>query len=260
MRTAIMTVLSVVVVFGVAARPSAALVTETFDTDLGNWTDHDVSNSLPGWANSTQAGGASAGEWGGTVTRQNCSTRPWVGDETIGTFNQTDPLKLKFTYKNSDINDGDRDPMVMFGYMDTSGANVTGKLLWLQLHRWSDGPGSSGLKLFVGGQMVDNWGYNHNTISTMDLDYTYDSGTGLGTVTGLVTGTNAGDRVINKTTTNPVAAATADAFGLYLESTSNEGNSGRRRNWYIDDATYTPEPATVAILGLGSLVLLRKRR
>jgi hypothetical protein len=261
MKATVTILTSFVLVLGLTAGASAALVTETFDTDLGNWTDHDVSNSLPGWANSTNAGGDSAGEWGGTITRQSCSTRPWVGDETIGAISYTDPLKLKFTYENSDISDGDRDPMVMFGYLDTSGANVTGSVMWLQLHRWSDGPGSSGLKLFIGGQMVDSWGYTHNTVSTMDLDYTYDSGTGFATVTGLVTGTSAGDRTINKTTTAQAVGA-ADAVGLYLESSSSEGNSGRRRNWYIDDVTYgiVPEPATIAILGLGSLVLLRKRR
>jgi len=246
-----------VLVLGLASGVSA-LITETFDTGLGNWTDHDVSNSLPGWSNSNNAGGASGpGEWGGTIVRNSCPTRPWVGDDTIGTITYQDSLALKFTYKNIDISDGDRDPHVMFGYIDSTGANVTGAVLWLQLHRWSDGPGTSGLKLYVGTTMVDHWGYNHNTVSTVDLSYVYDSGSGNATVTGTVTGTSAGTRTINKTA---VAAGTADALGLYLETSTSEGNPGRRRNWYIDDVTYTPEPATIALLGLGGLALLRRRR
>ena len=227
-------------VLGLAGASRAAPLTETFDSDLGNWTDHDVNNSLPGWSDTDNAEGASgAGEWGGVITRLSCATKPWVGDETIGTINHTDPLALKLNYMNIDIPDGDRDPQVMFGYMDST--TVTGQVFYLQLHRWSDGPGLSGAKLYIGNSQVDSWTVESGTIVTVDLEYTYDAGTGEATVTGTIEGTTAGTKTINATA---AAAGSADAFGLWLDTSLTEGNPGRKRNWYIDDVTYGVAPAT----------------
>ena len=52
---------------------------------------------------------------------------------------------------------------------------------------------------------------------------------------------------------------TLDAFGISMFQYIDYGG------WdcgelYLDNVTYVPEPATVAILGFGSLVMLRRRR
>jgi hypothetical protein len=69
----------IAIVMGLAG--SAWAATETFDSDLGNWTDLASGNTDGdndyGWQNSSNAGG-SAGEAGGTFGRHTFS---YIGDD-----------------------------------------------------------------------------------------------------------------------------------------------------------------------------------
>ncbi|MHC4624414.1 MAG: hypothetical protein ACYS4W_10995, partial [Planctomycetota bacterium] len=77
---------------------ASALVKETFDSDLGKWNDLayqnvDGDNNF-GWSNTNNAGGASAGEAGGTFGRH---TWAYIGDALPTALTADDKIRMKGT-------------------------------------------------------------------------------------------------------------------------------------------------------------------
>lgn len=80
-------------------------------------------------------------------------------------------------------------------------------------------------------------------------DSGYGSGSAWGTISGLVQGAWGADIV------SPLLGGCAGDPGGALPS-----GVAYLDNFVVDSGTYIPEPATIALLGLGSLVLIRRKR
>jgi len=229
-----MTVLTSVAVLLVLAASVLAVRNETFDAGLGPWVEHDIGGNIPTpcWSSSNNAEGVSGpGELGGTFTRQEASDYPYIADATLFPVDHIMPLTLKVKYKPIDIKDGDRDPHITLGYIDT--ATRRHSIFWLQLTRWSDQSNKSG-KVYAGGAAVAWWTVKDNTACVVDLMYYYNGKEAV--VKGTVYGTADGTLVVDAKA--PVSEATADAFGLMIQAGSPEEHTGRQVRLYLDDMTY----------------------
>lgn len=230
-------------VFGLAG--SASAVTETFDTDLGKWTmaldNTDTSNNF-GFSNTNNAGGAGPGEAGGTFSRHTWS---YIGDGLGTTLTSSEVIEMSGTAKLINEN---MDGTMWIGFFDSgytfsSGDSEVGGLeLGLKIREPDNG--SFRVQLKAGGSLTENFYVDDNTVWTYDL--TYDG-------SGLFSGTLNGESV--ELSASP---GDMDAFGM---GTGHDGTEmDPTCQMYLDDVSYTPEPATVALLGLGSLFLARRKR
>ena len=225
------------IVLGLAG--SAWALTETFDTDLGNWADL-ASQNTDGdnnfiWQNSINAGG-SAGEAGGAFGRHTWS---YIGDDLGVTLTSSDTIEMSGKLY---LDEGDGGGPIWLGFFNTSSFQ-----LGLQITE----PDSSGIgdpfRVYLSnGDIEEGTMYEVAQDTAVTFDLTYNG-------SGTLSGTLAGQAVSRSISPGSI---TAMGMGTMKDSTSAD----QYNYMYVDDVTYTPEPATIALLGMGSLVLLRRRK
>jgi hypothetical protein len=254
MRNVMLTCL--IVVLGLAAVASAVDYTgnqrlEDFDSGQSDpWS----SVGSPGWgfSSSTYAGGT-ANEAGGVMDYTSGTFPMYYADDNLGgVLTETDQFSASGTaYMSCDA--------PAFGYFEKSATNgswpVLETMTGLQAVNTAS-PDSAYVVLHVDGVKVDETDIKSwLSQSVVYWRFSYD---GAGGITADV----ADNASFTGNSVSLSGSATVDfdldAFGLprSRDHTTNRGEL------YIDNLSYSyvPEPATVAILGLGSLVLLRRRR
>lgn len=214
--------------------------TETFDTGLGLWTDvlsNTSNNQNFGWRNSSNAGGT-AGELGGTFARNTSNGNPaHIWDSSIGVMPTAAELTIKGVAKMAQLTT--RDGGIQVGYFVQGNHNVK--------VGFSYSEPATGPRIFAyaggGSQVVYTAGNNQ----VINFDLTFTSGVLSGTINGVEI--------------NVVGAPVSglNAFGIALNNSAISGTKVRKCTAYFDNMGYTPEPATIALLGLGGLLLRRKR-
>lgn len=223
----LMFMFSLVVVVGLAH--NAWAFTETFDTDLGKWSDLAYQNTGfgdndYGFSNTNNAGGTSAGEAGGKMGRHPFTA---IGDELPTVLTAADKIQMKGTVK---LVDNSANGHVFIGYFDYNSANPDSSTVKLGLNIVE--PDQAGLPwrlyLSINGDrdQLPQVQVNDNTVFTFDL--TYENGTFSGTVAG------------QNVSRSMALSGSINAFGMGtfcdIGTTPKPGNFG---NYYIDDVTYT---------------------
>jgi len=284
-------------VLSLTANASALLTeTQTFDdqasASAAGWASGGVDNggnpapSQVGWVNSNNAGGASgAGEAGGPHdfigypdgTRFS-QPRYYADVDLGGTVTDADTISANGVYKISSANascdnvglshftstivSGASDPLAAGLFIDDGGGGGD-PTVYACLYGLKDGggvwkhmPGSGVLQWTKGNSITWTYTYyggvdpSHEKYRKVEAYFEQTD--------------NPSNNITLTTNAMPTDAHfELDAFGIHGQQYWTGGNGNYYGDIFMDDVTYSsnvPEPATVAILGLGSLVLLRRRR
>ena len=242
--------------------------TESFDSQAAasanGWGTGSVNPSTMGWCSTNNAGGAAAGEaggaWDGVAGSGVGGEQRYYADTTLGDWlTDADTFSASGVFITTSPNWADNATVGHFNKVPQSG-DVTGVGLVFE------GNDNGKLMARIDGVDADTqsgWSPNGMSAVACKWNYTYDSGTRV-----LTAYIEQIDNPSNNTTLTTTALASdkhfsLDAFGISANLYWDWNNTSDQGEIYIDDVTYSsnvPEPATIAILGLGSLVLLRKRR
>jgi hypothetical protein len=219
---------------------ASALIKETFDTDLGNWSDIAYNNTGfgdndYGFSSTNNAGGASSGEAGGKMGRHPFTA---IGDLLPTSLTAADTIQMKGTAK---LVDNSANGHIFIGYFDYNSASPGSSTLKLGIDIVE--PDQTGLPwrlyLTVNGSL--NYGtqvqVNNNTVFTFDL--TYQDGTFSGTVAGTNVSVSA----------SLVGSINAFGMGTYHVGPAKPGNYAF---YYVDDVEYTTPAATIEFETAGS--------
>jgi len=231
----LMFLVSLIVLLGLTQSASAvALVTETFDSDLGKWADlayqnTDGDNNF-GWSNTNNAGGASAGEAGGTFGRH---TWAYIGDEFDEELTSADTIRMRGSAKMIN-NTANGHVFIGFFYYDSGNPSGGGPKLGIDITE-PDQPGLPWrLYLSINGvrDQPPQVTVANNTVWTFDL--TYENGTFSGTIAG------------QSVSRSVALSGTINAMGMGSYHTSTR--AGDYGYYYVDDVEYTtPAPPVPTI-------------
>ena len=221
----------------------------------GGW--HSVGSPSWGFSNTSKAGGP-AGEGGGTMNYTKTGPKYYGDDDLGGALTEADAFSASGTiYMECDV------PRV--GYFDTTDPTHRTDFTGFQpINTHVLNYAGAQMALFLDGLNVAQ-SANAPWLASWTPRWWWFSYDGAGNIQGQVadnssfTGTE-GVNVITLSGSKTVDLDfDLDGFGLPQNGNNRNENRG---TMYIDNLSYTivPEPATVAILGLGSLVLLRRRR
>jgi len=211
--------------------------TENFTTNPG-WT---LGGGSGGWYNSTARAGDGKE---GSLTGPDGAPREYYADTDLGgTLTESDNIYASGNgYATSDE--------MHFGHFNTGDLSSGYPTLGLEIHG-----GPSAWAIIDG--ILSPSGVSAPWLLNKKFwwKYTYDGSTKTITVDVADNAAYTGNAV-QIVYTNAAADFDINSFGLVVATTNGP------RNGNMDNVEYTivPEPATVAILGLGSLVLLRRRR
>jgi hypothetical protein len=251
-------VLALCLTAGASAVTVAENESESFATSAGaaahGWT---VNDATWGWSNSSNAG-STAGEAGGTIEFQsNDADASYYGDNTLGgNITLSDTFSASGVYIRDTA--GGNNDFDFIGHFNTTAVDRGSTQYWTPCVGilFQSNSRTNAFIVDDTGTTV-SWVAETQAISAttpVTWDYTFDSSTSKLTVN-LDDGTNQVQLELSASG----KSATVNAFGLPFIRHNASGTGAL----YIDDVSYSsyvPEPATVALLGLGSLVLLRKRR
>jgi len=229
----LMFLVSLIVLLGLT-QSTSALITETFDSDLGKWADLAYQNTNGdnnfGWSNTNNAGGASAGEAGGTFGRH---TWAYIGDEFDEELTSADTIQMRGTAKMID-NAAKGHWFIGFFYYDSGNPGGGGPKLGIDIVE-PDNPGFPWrLYLSINGDkdQAPQILVNDNTVWTFDL--TYENGTFSGTIAG------------QNVSRSVVLSGTINAMGMGTFHIATE--AGEYGDLYVDDVQYTtPAPPVPTI-------------
>jgi hypothetical protein len=239
----------IVIALTTAANAATLVYTGTGDWDLsttGAWTD---GGAAAVWDNTDGAGGYDSASFSGTSITIAPNTDIYVDDITMSTYTGIGGIN------NANTN------LYIAGDVDMSAAGTTGRMQWDQVNitleadsTWSsqsswdirfykNGDGSMDLNGNIWTLASGKW-----NLRNFDFDAS-TAGSGMNIASGAVLDHDTGGITIGTL----VYAGEPVAAGDYTSSA----------DWYEGAGTVTvvvPEPATMGLLSLGGLVLLRRRR
>jgi hypothetical protein len=262
-----------------AVGPAAAAITETFDSDPG-WTglNNRAGGNDFGFSNTDNCG-QGAGEMGGLVDRYNGPA--YYADTTSITeaLTEADNYGASGSFylrESEDTADANQDTYI--GYFSTTDSVNSGRPRSLALRiREKDRQG--GVDYF----RVDiNLRRKYDTTSTtlvlaegerfdFSFDYDPDGGTnGFGSFSAMISDESGAlllDEVVDiaaeagETPASDWNDWNHDAFGMWTRDRGEDYPAGENDyEVYADNLTYVPEPATLGLLGVGVIGLVRRRR
>jgi hypothetical protein len=261
---------SSVVALALAVMPAAAgaaVQTEDFTSDPG-WTGvgNTTNGNTFGYKGTSNAGGA-AGEAGGDFVAHTAGTDYYADTTLGGTLSQQNVLSAsgRFTVAQTpNVNDGQFE----IGWFDTTPSSLfdNGPFEGIVMHIREQTTTTYRVNVRVGDQRsnASDIPLNVNTDYRFELSYDPNAlGAGLGQARIDIFDASNNFLVFNDT---PSFSSTGtpwqmNAFGMLTADTTADTDSGEG---YFDDLEYTiaavPEPASLTLMGLSALALVRRRR
>jgi hypothetical protein len=197
-------------------------------------------NQVYGWFNSLPAGGIGSGNWWEGTWYGSSPTPGQDGTSVMGLGYMYGP---NWAYRSIGVNDGGLSSITInfdVGSFSDAGSNLRDMGITVSLYQASSFTGAYGTDV-AGAAGV-------NLIATVSLS----------------TGYLSVNQVVSESATLSLAAANStDPLYLRFVNFSPDGslpNTGPAPWAAIDNVTIVPEPATFALIGLGGLVVLLRRR
>lgn len=258
---------------------TAAQVTQNFGSAPDGWVavlDGGAAGSTLGWASSNLANGVAGGEAGGTIVEN--PTFEYYADITniADPLDEGDDIFASGRLFVGNISDEGTSPVSdesFLGHFDRTASDIRDGGLGLSIKDEDSDTMRFRLEARKGGSKQYSGGAQDTLYfaedSVFDWAYSYESSTSeLSCTVTLISGSfegNDGDGngvISDDTWTNSFAVTEfdVDSFGLGSRTRNSDGPDFYN-DVFIDDVTYTvPEPATMAVLALGGLVAVRRRR
>lgn len=255
----------------------AATESQSFDSSAAaaaaGWTVHANGTDLgTGWSNTTNAGGASAGE-AKLYAGIDVGEASYYADTTVGTLNPATTALSASGWVNASAS-GDFGTGVTVGFFNVNSTQST-------VDSWNNSSylgltyfkpyGFDGYFAWANPLPPYDFAFTASGTSNMPLYFTIDW------TPGVSSGTLAVSIDDDPFDANPAVSASLvrsfsdlgslsyDAFGIFNPNYGGP-SSGDNFTGYLDGVTYTsaagpiPEPASLSLLGLAGLAALRRRR